>query len=61
MIIYEDKNILAVNKPASLLVHPDAKQKSNTLIQKISTDYPEAKLAHRLDKDTSGVLLIAKN
>lgn len=61
MTIYEDENIIAVNKPAGLLVHPDTKQKTGTLIQKILKDYPEAKLAHRLDKDTSGILLIAKN
>ncbi|MBU1179000.1 RluA family pseudouridine synthase [Patescibacteria group bacterium] len=60
-IIYQDKNILVVNKPAGLLVHPDTRQKSDTLIQKILKNYPEAQLAHRLDKETSGVLVIAKN
>lgn len=69
-IIYEDENILAINKPADLLVHPvrevnsksEARNsKQQTIIEQITTDYPEAELAHRLDKETSGVLLIARN
>ncbi len=55
-IIYEDKDIIVVDKPAGLLVHP-VKDEKNTLI-----DYfPKAKLIHRLDKDTSGLLLLAKS
>jgi 23S rRNA pseudouridine1911/1915/1917 synthase len=65
-IIYEDENILAVNKPAGLLVHgPDS------LVDWLIEKYPDIKkvgedperpgIVHRLDKDTSGVLLIAKN
>lgn len=65
-IIYEDDNILAVNKPAGLLVHgPDS------LVDWLIEKYPEIKkvgedperpgIVHRLDKDTSGVLLVAKN
>jgi 23S rRNA pseudouridine1911/1915/1917 synthase len=55
-IIYEDKNIIIVNKPAGLLVHP-VKDEKNTLI-----DYfPNMKLVHRLDRDTSGLLLGSKN
>jgi len=55
-IIYENKNIIVVNKPAGILVHP-IKDEKNTLI-----DYfLDAKLVHRLDKDTSGLLLLAKN
>jgi len=78
VIIYEDKNILAVNKKPDMVVHPDKKHKSNTLIQKILKEYPEIKnvgdpstssgqenlrpgIVHRLDKDTSGVMLICKN
>lgn len=48
-IIYQDKDILAVNKPAGVLV------------DLVGEKYPQAILAHRLDKDTSGVLLLAKN
>ena len=71
-IIYEDKNFLAVNKPAGLLVHPTAVSKENTLVDWLLKNYPEIKnvgdapeirpgIVHRLDKDTSGVILIAKN
>ncbi|MEK9209299.1 MAG: RluA family pseudouridine synthase [Patescibacteria group bacterium] len=73
-IIYEDKDILAINKPAGLLTHPAGKSKVHKLtlvdyllkhcplIKKVG-DEPENRpgLVHRLDKDTSGVLLVAKN
>lgn len=65
-IIYEDENILAVNKPAGLIVHGQG-----SLVGWLLEKYPEIKnvgedperpgIVHRLDKDTSGVLLIAKN
>lgn len=55
-IIYEDDDLIVLNKPAGLLVHPVTDEK-NTLI-----DYfPNAKLVHRLDQDTSGVMVVAKN
>lgn len=70
-IIYEDHDLLAINKPAGLVVHPDARHKKETLIDKIMEIRPEIKkvgedsrrpgVVHRLDKDTSGVLLVAKN
>jgi 23S rRNA pseudouridine1911/1915/1917 synthase len=70
-IIYEDRDFLAVNKPSGIVVHPDERHKSETLIQEILKKYPEIKsvgedparpgLIHRLDKDTSGILLVAKN
>jgi len=60
-IIYEDSDILAVNKPAGVSVHPDEHRAEGTLLQEIRKTYPDAELAHRLDKDTSGLLLIAKN
>jgi 23S rRNA pseudouridine1911/1915/1917 synthase len=55
-IIYENNDIIVVDKPANLLVHP-VKDEKNTLINY----FPKAKLVHRLDKDTSGLLLLAKN
>jgi len=65
-IIYEDKDILAINKPTGLVVHGE-----NSLVDWLIKKYPEIKgvgedperpgIVHRLDKDTSGVLLIAKN
>jgi len=69
-IIYEDENILAVHKPAGINVHVDSNYKEGTLIQKILEKYPQMHnvgdaarpgVAHRLDRDTSGVLILAKN
>ena len=85
-IIYEDRDLLAVNKPAGILVHkvesfpPEADQplaeklkvSEETLVDWLVKKYPEIRkvgdapeirpgIVHRLDKDTSGVLLIAKN
>ena len=48
-VLYEDKDILAIDKPAGILV------------DSISLRYPNVILAHRLDRETSGVLLLAKN
>jgi 23S rRNA pseudouridine1911/1915/1917 synthase len=66
-IIYEDENILAINKPAGLIVHGESPSVVDWLIKR----YPEIKnigeestrpgIVHRLDRDTSGVLIIAKN
>lgn len=60
-IVYEDKDILVVNKPAGISVHPDVHHVEGTLIQAIREQYPDAELAHRLDKDTSGLVLVAKH
>jgi 23S rRNA pseudouridine1911/1915/1917 synthase len=77
-ILYEDKNIVAVNKPAGIVVHPDGRSKGPFLTDWIIKEYPRTKnvgesintkeygiierpgIVHRLDRDTSGVLLIAK-
>lgn len=66
-IIYKDENMLVINKPAGLIVHDGEESVAEWLIRK----YPEIKgvgedesrpgIVHRLDKDTSGVLLIARN
>ncbi len=58
--IYEDDNLIIVDKPAGLLSCPK-KDEKDTLIDIIKTKYPEAKLVHRLDRDTSGVIVVAKN
>jgi 23S rRNA pseudouridine1911/1915/1917 synthase len=55
-IIYEDNDVIVIDKPVGLLVHP-AKNEKNTLID----FFPKAKLVHRLDKDTSGIMVMAKN
>lgn len=77
-ILYEDDNILAINKPAGLVVHPDGKSDVYTLCDWLIKKYPQIKnvgehlklsdenliprpgIVHRLDKDTSGVMLVAK-
>ncbi len=67
-IIYDDEHVAVINKPQGLLVHPGAGQKDNTLINALLWHFPELKeqnsmrpgLVHRLDKDTSGLILIAK-
>ena len=66
-IIYEDKNLLVVNKPAHLLTIATADEKINTLYHK-AFEYIKKKnknnkifIVHRLDKDTSGIVLFAKS
>lgn len=61
-IIYENSDIIVIDKPAGLLVHPTGNPKPQILNPKTLINYfPNAKLIHRLDKDTSGLLLLAKN
>ena len=69
-IIYEDKDILVVDKPAGLTVHPAPGHPSHTLVNAIlahcpslarSDDLIRPGIVHRLDKDTSGLMVIAKN
>jgi len=64
-ILYEDSDLLAVDKPAGLVVHPAYKHPAGTLFD-AARDYlcrrgePKPCLLHRLDKDTSGVVLLTK-
>lgn len=72
-IIYEDSNIVAVDKPAGILIHRTAKKEAEpTLVDWLLSRYPEIKnigddpvnrpgIVHRLDKDTSGIIVIPKN
>ena len=69
-IIYEDAYMLVVNKPAGMVVHPGAGHTSGTLVNAVLARYPQnaniggadrAGIVHRLDKDTSGLLLVAKD
>lgn len=70
-IIYEDENILVLDKPAGLVVQPEQSKISATLIDYLLKIRPEIKgvgedparpgLVHRLDKDTSGLMIAAKN
>lgn len=69
-IVYEDKEVLVVNKPAGLVVHPGHGNYSGTLVNALAYYFrndplfdvsdPRLGLVHRIDKDTSGLLVIAK-
>ena len=65
-IIWEDKEVLVLNKPAGLVVHPGAGNADGTLVNGLlnySSDQgflPRAGIVHRLDKDTSGIMVVAK-
>ncbi len=69
-VLYEDKSIIVVNKPAGMVVHPGAGVKSGTLVNALLYKCDDLSgiggkirpgIVHRLDKDTSGVLVVAKN
>lgn len=77
-ILFENENIVAINKPSGLVVHSDGKTKESSVSEWVLGKYPELKdvgepwampngdvlhrpgIVHRLDRDTSGVLVIAK-
>ncbi|HEY8119205.1 MAG TPA: 23S rRNA pseudouridine(1911/1915/1917) synthase RluD [Methylophilaceae bacterium] len=65
-IIYEDESILVINKPAGLVVHPAAGNWEGTLLNALLyhaphlAELPRAGIVHRLDKETSGLLVVAK-
>lgn len=65
-IIYEDDVIMVVNKPAGLVVHPAAGNRSGTLLNGLLhycpdlASVPRAGIVHRLDKDTTGLMVVAK-
>jgi 23S rRNA pseudouridine1911/1915/1917 synthase len=61
-VLYEDEHLLAVDKPAHLPVHPTARYHHNTLIKLLQAARPGEflSLAHRIDRETTGVLLVAK-
>ena len=68
-ILFEDEDAIAINKPPLLPVHPSGRHHSNTLIQRVHARYQEShlehgiapRLCHRLDRETSGIVLVAKN
>ena len=70
-IIYEDENMLVVNKPSGMLTHPTTTEKENTLVNALKFKYGEnlsdingdfrRGILHRLDRNTSGLLMVAKN
>ena len=65
-IVYEDDSILIINKPAGLVVHPGSGNWQGTLLNALLhhapqlAEIPRAGIVHRLDKDTSGLLVVAK-
>ncbi|MDD5721015.1 MAG: RluA family pseudouridine synthase [Candidatus Pacebacteria bacterium] len=60
-VLYEDANILAIDKPSGILVHPDERSKEKTILDLFIKKYLKLEIVHRLDRETSGVLLLAKN
>ncbi|QCB48571.1 RluA family pseudouridine synthase [Hydrogenophaga sp. PAMC20947] len=66
-VVYEDEHLLVVNKPAGLVVHPAAGHWSGTLLNGLlahhagAASLPRAGIVHRLDKDTSGLMLVGKS
>ncbi len=71
-VIYKDKNLLVINKPAGVLVHQTSKKEAGTLAGWLLENYPETGkvgddpanrpgIVHRLDRETSGVMIIARN
>ncbi|MDO8688902.1 MAG: pseudouridine synthase [Dehalococcoidia bacterium] len=65
-ILFEDDSILVINKPAGLVVHPGSGNWQGTMLNALLhhapqlTEIPRAGIVHRLDKDTSGLLVVAK-
>ena len=65
-VVYEDAHLLVLDKPAGLVVHPAAGHWSGTLLNGLlahheaARDLPRAGIVHRLDKDTSGLMLVGK-
>lgn len=70
--IFEDSNLIVIDKPAGLVVHPGAAHEKSTVVDWLVEKYPKIKklvwpdperpgIVHRLDKDTSGLMILAKN
>ena len=69
-IIHEDNEIIVLNKPAGLVVHPGAGNRNGTLVNRLIHHFDQLSslsgrfrpgIVHRLDKDTSGIMVVAKN
>jgi len=68
-VLYEDASLVAIDKPAGIVVHPGAGRKTGTLVHRLLARYPELAgvggpgrpgIVHRLDQGTSGVMVIAR-
>ena len=72
-VVFEDDDIIIIDKPAGLVVHPGAGHESDTLVDSLTARYPDLAsrpglgdasrpgVVHRLDKDTSGLLVVARS
>lgn len=66
-VVYEDEHLIVLNKPVGLVVHPAAGNPDETLVNALLHHYPElaclprAGIVHRLDKDTSGLMVVARS
>jgi len=69
-VIYSDKHIIVIEKPSGLIVHPGAGNRNDTLVNGLIYNFPEIRtvgdrkrpgIVHRLDKETSGLMVIARN
>lgn len=69
-VLYSDDNTIIINKPAGMVVHPGAGNESGTIVNALLSRWPDIEqvgetqrpgIVHRLDKETSGILLIARN
>lgn len=69
-VVYEDNDLIVIDKPAGLVVHPAAGHRSGTLVNAILARCPDLStikgtirpgIVHRLDRDTSGLMMVAKN
>lgn len=66
-IVYQDDDIILINKPSNLVVHPGAGNWNGTLVNGLLYHFPElqslprAGVVHRLDKDTTGLMVVARN
>lgn len=66
-VLYEDEDLIVLNKPAGLVVHPGAGNRDGTLLnallhfEPVLATLPRAGIVHRLDKDTSGIMVVARS
>ena len=66
-IVYEDKDLVIINKPSGMVIHPASGNYENTLVNALIYRYNlddtnvRSGIAHRIDKDTSGLVIVAKN
>lgn len=60
-VFFEDQDTLIINKPLGVVVEPGTGHQNNNLVTHLQKTYPDIQAVHRLDKDTSGLLILSKN